>query len=158
MTKFFFATALILVAGGAQAGQYCLLDGTEMFSCTFNGGAKAVEICDAIWEDGEMASYGFFKANGEVEKEILQEKVTLSYAAWNGMGTYMTDSVTFHADGGYDYEVWAGAERDAEADFEGGITVIQNNEVLATLTCDAGSVSSDLGALIEMIDLAQVSP
>ncbi|WP_417278832.1 hypothetical protein [Celeribacter sp.] len=158
MKRISLATALFFAAGMAQAGQYCLLDGTEVFSCTFNNGAKAVELCDAIWEDGDMASYGFFKSNGEVEKEILQEKVTLSYAAWNGMGSYMTDSVTFNADGGYAYEVWAGVERDAEAEAEGGITVIQNNEVLATLTCDAGSVTSDLGALIEMIDLAQVSP
>ncbi|NIY79982.1 hypothetical protein HCZ23_10950 [Celeribacter sp. HF31] len=158
MKRLSLATALIFAAGMAQAAQYCLLDGTEVFSCTFNGGAKAVELCDAIWEDGDMVSYGFFKSNGEVEKEILQEKVTLSYTPWNGMGTYMSDSVTLSADGGYAYEVWAGGEQSAEAALEGGINVLQNDDVIATLSCDAGSVTSDLGALIEMIDLAQVSP
>lgn len=54
----------------AQADEYYLLNGTEMFSCTFNGGAKAVELCDTVWEDDDMASYGFFKSNRNVEKEI----------------------------------------------------------------------------------------
>ncbi|WP_417240067.1 hypothetical protein [Celeribacter halophilus] len=68
--KIYLSAALTLRAGMAQASEYCLLDGTEMFSCTFNGGAKAVELCDAVWEDGDMASYGFFKSNRNVEKEI----------------------------------------------------------------------------------------
>lgn len=152
------SAALVFVAGVAHAGQYCQLDGTEMFFCTFNGGSKAVELCDAIWEDGDMASYGFFKSNGEVEKEIVEEKVTLFYTPWNGMGSYVSETVTFHADGGYAYEVWSGGEQSADADLEGGINVMQNNDVIATLSCDPGSVTSDLGTLIEMIDLAQVSP
>lgn len=158
MKNLTLSTALIFIASMAQAGQYCLLDGTEMFSCTFNGGAKGVELCDAIWEDGDMASYGFFKSDGEVEKEIVSEKVVLAYTPWNGMGSYVSESVTFSADGGYAYEVWSGGEQAADAELDGGINVMQNNEVIATLSCDAGSVISDLGALIEMIDLAQVSP
>ncbi|WP_332937728.1 hypothetical protein [Celeribacter halophilus] len=158
MKKTCLSAALILGAGMAQAGEYCLLDGTEVFSCTFNGGAKAVELCDAIWEDGDMASYGFFKSNGEVEKEILQEKVTMLATPWNGMGNYVSESVRFDADQSYSYEVWSGGERAEGAVLEGGINVIKNNDVIATLTCDTGSVTSDLGTLIDMIDLAQVSP
>jgi hypothetical protein len=70
MKQTYLSAALTLCAGMAQAGEYYLLDGTEMFSCTFNGGAKAVELCDAIWEDDDMASYGFSKFNRNVEKEI----------------------------------------------------------------------------------------
>ena len=67
--KIYLSAALTLCAGMAQAGEYCLLDGTEVFSCTFNGGAKAVELCDAVWEDGDMASYGFFSNPIEMLKK-----------------------------------------------------------------------------------------
>lgn len=142
-------------ATAAQAGQFCLLDGTEMFTCTLNGGKKGVEVCDAIWEDGDKAAYGFFKSNGNVEKQILQDKSTITGTPWNGMGNFVSDSVTFDGGGGYEYEVWSGAERSAGARMMGGINVMKDGELIADLSCDEGSVKSDLSTLIDLIDAAK---
>lgn len=162
MKSEYLSIALLLGAsiwhGTAHAGEYCLLDGTELFSCTFNDGAKAVELCDALWEDGDKLSYGFFKTGGAVEKEIVQEKTDMFYTPWNGTGSYVTESVTFDGGGGYAYEVWAGGEREPDAQLEGGINVLKDNSVIANLTCDAGSVTSDIDLMIELIEMTLISP
>ena len=151
-------TALaMMTSSAAMAGSYCELDGSEMFSCTFNGGAKAVEVCDAFWMDGDMASYGFFQTSGELEKEIIVDKASLLYNEGTGMGTVMSESVTFQTEDGYGYEVYWWAER-GDAEVGGGLTVYQDGSEIADLSCDAGSVQQSLGEFIMMIDNAQVSP
>ena len=155
MKKLIFSTALVVIAGAAQAGNYCQLDGTEMFSCTLKNGTRGVTVCNAVWENGEKASYGFYKSNGVVEKEIVQDIATLTATPWNGMGNYISESVTFSAGDGYAYEVWWASERAAGAQLEGGINVLQDSSVIANLTCDDGTVTSDLSTLVEMVDAAQ---
>lgn len=156
--RFLAITTLALMGTtAAYAGEYCDLDGSEMFRCTFNGGAKAVEICDAYWMDGDMASYGFFKRGGQIEKEIVTDKASLIYDEGTGMGNFLSESVTFQAGGGYAYEVYWAAER-SDDQIGGGILVKKNGEDIANLSCDAGSVQHEFTAFFEMIDTAQVSP
>ena len=71
------------------------------------------------------------------------------------MGNFVSDSVTFDGGGGYAYEVWWGSERAADATDMGGINVLKNGALIADIPCDAGSVNSDLSALIELIEAAQ---
>ena len=123
MKHLYLSIALLSGAGGAQAGQFCELDGTEMFSCTLKGGTRGVEVCNAVWADGAKAAYGFFKSNGTVEKEILQDMATITATPWNGMGNFMSESVTFEGGGGYAYEVWWGRERAAGLAPRGGARV-----------------------------------
>ncbi|NKX30123.1 hypothetical protein HGE68_09620, partial [Rhodobacteraceae bacterium R_SAG6] len=73
MKQIYLSIGLMFGAGALQAGQFCELDGTEMFTCTLKGGTQGVEVCNAVWADGTKAAYGFFKSNGAVEKEILQD-------------------------------------------------------------------------------------
>lgn len=157
MTRKFLALFALLGATSATAGEYCELDGSEMFSCTFKHGAKAVEVCDAYWLDGDMASYGFFKRGSAVEKEIITDKASLIYNEGSGMGGLMSESVTFQAGGGYAYEVFWSAEQ-GDARISGGINVLKNGDEIANLSCDPGSVRHEFTAFFEMIDNAQVSP
>ncbi|MCT4579569.1 hypothetical protein [Donghicola sp.] len=153
-------TAVLLGAmtSAAQAGEYCTLDESVMFTCTFNNGAKAVEVCDTnYWADGDNASYGFYKRGGAIEKEIITDKASLIATPWSGVGRSIWEAVTFYS-GEYGYEVWWSTERAEDAVLEGGITVTQNGAVLANLTCDAGSVEQNLATLIEAVEIAQVSP
>ncbi|MBY6115224.1 hypothetical protein KUW09_12605 [Mameliella alba] len=144
--------ALMLLGSPALAGQYCEIDGTERFACTFNNGAKAVEVCDAIWQDGMQATYGYFAPGKAPELELSMDMASIYYVPWNGMTRVPNASVTFRSeDGAYGYEVWYEGE-------DGGINVSRDNEVLATLVCDPGTVTQDLDALIERIEAAQVSP
>ncbi|MEC3861896.1 hypothetical protein VK792_11430 [Mesobacterium sp. TK19101] len=156
--KFLSCIALcIFGANAASAGQFCEIDGSEMFACTFKGGAKAVELCDAFWLDGNMASYGFFNRNGVVEKGIVIDKAALIARPWSGMGRYISESITFPVAGGYAYEVFWSVDRNTNAEIEGGILVLKDGNEIATLTCDPGSVTQNMTALIDMIDIAQTS-
>ena len=151
------AALFTLINTAAFASSYCTLDDTAMFSCTFQNGAKAVEVCDAIWLDGDQAAYGFFKRDGTIEKEIITDKASLIYDTGTGLGAQLSESVSFNTNDGYTYEVYWSAARDAD-DVSGGINVLQNGDSIANLICDAGSVEHDLFTLIEMIDTAQISP
>jgi hypothetical protein len=158
--KFFPLTAAMFGAFGAaaQAGEYCTIDESVMFVCTFNGGKKAVEVCDTnYWADGDNAAYGFFKTGGGIEKEIITDKASLNVTPWNRVGSSIWETVTFYS-GDYGYEVWWSAERGDDAPLNGGITVTQNGAVLAELSCDEGSVQQQLGQLIEAVEAAQISP
>lgn len=157
MTRTFLALFALMGATAATAGEYCELDGSEMFSCTFSNGTKAVEVCDAYWMDGDMASYGFFKRGGAVEKEIITDKASLIYDEGTGMGSLMSESVTFQAEGGYAYEVYWWAEQGDDA-LSGGINVLKNGDTIADLSCDSGSVRHEFTDFFGMIDNAQVSP
>ncbi len=153
MKTLFLASTLMFATGAAHAGGFCPTGSTEGFSCTFKGGAKAVSGC---LEDGDtQAIYGFYKTAGGVEKEITRPVTEMTATPWNGMGSFISESVTFDAGGGYAYEVWWGAERSNSSEVEGGILVLENGAQIAALNCDGGSVDSDLSTLVERIELAQ---
>lgn len=153
MKSLFLASTLMFATGAAHAGGFCPAASTEVFSCTFKGGAKAVSVCLA---DGDtQAIYGFYKTGGGVEKEITRPVAELTATPWNGIGNFISESVTFEAGGGYAYEVWWGAERSNSSEVEGGILVLENGAQIAALNCDGGSVDSDLSTLVERIEIAQ---
>ena len=66
--------------------------------------------------------------------------------------------VLFFTDDGYGYEVFWTAERGEGSTEDGGINVLKDGAIIASLQCDTGSVRQDLAALIDMIDTAQLSP
>ena len=87
MKKLYLSIAMMFSAGALQAGQFCELDGTEMFTCTLKGGTRGVEVCNAVWANGTKAAYGFFKSNGTVEKEILQDMATITATPWSDLSS-----------------------------------------------------------------------
>ncbi|MEC9199445.1 MAG: hypothetical protein VX974_17720 [Pseudomonadota bacterium] len=158
--KFFPLTAAMFGALGttAQAGEYCTIDESVMFACTFNGGKKAVEVCDTnYWADGDNAAYGFFETGGWIEKEIITDKASLNVTPWSGVGSSIWETVTFYS-GDCGYEVWWSVERSDDAPLHGGITVTQSGAALVELSCEESSVQQQLGLLIEAVEAAQISP
>ena len=158
MKRAFSICLALTAAPPALAGEYCQLDGTELFACTFQAGKKAVELCDAVWMDGAMVSYGFFRRGGAVEKEIVTDMAGLTVTPWSGVGTTMSEAVTIHAGDGYGYELWWEAPRGTTGEETGGITVLKDGETLATLTCDPGSLHQDLATLFDKVEIARISP
>lgn len=149
---------VLLSAASASAGEHCLLDGAEMFSCTVKDDKKAVAICDMVWEDGDKVSYAFFEPGQAPELAIERRKAQMAYRPWNGVGRWVSDAVTFMAaDGVHAYEVWYAYDRNEGGEIDGGVNVLKNGEEIARLACDAGSVRHDLPTLIERIETAQAS-
>lgn len=143
---------LLLLASPAFAGDFCTLDDTERFTCTLKGGKKAVTVCDALWLDGDTATYAFYTPGSDPEMQIDQPMQSMMYEPWTGMGAEPWASVTFNApDYIHAYKVWYQGEA-------GGITIQKNGEDIATLDCDPGSLTHDLDALIEHIDTSTISP
>lgn len=155
MKSLFLASTLICATGAAHAGGFCPTNTTEVFSCTFKGGAKAVSVCLADGNGDAQAIYGFYKTVGGVEKEITRPVADMTATPWNGIGNFISESVTFEGGGGYAYEVWWGAERSNDSQVEGGILVLEKGAQIAALNCDGGSVDSGLSILVERIETAQ---
>ncbi|MEL6573809.1 MAG: hypothetical protein AAFQ64_19320 [Pseudomonadota bacterium] len=109
---------------------------TPFMKCTFQGGAKAVEICLS----GSDVSYTFGRVGNAAELALSVPVVDVDYLPWPGVGSSIWETVTFYNDG-YSYEVLVGFERNPEnpAHF-GGITITKAGQELATLSCDPGSI------------------
>ena len=61
---------------------------------------------------------------------------------WNGIGRYLWESFSFYR-GDYEYDIHYAVDRLTEGNpIEAGLTVIQNGNVLADLTCDADGIAT----------------
>lgn len=142
-----------LSTGSALAGEHCLLDNGVVFTCTFQAGAKRVEVCDKLETDEQDASYVFFEPGKTPELVLERSYSEIGTMPWNGMGMAEWNAVTFMS-GAYAYEVFAEHPRSADAVAQGSLTVSKNGEVLVELACDEGSVEDDLFGFIDKIETA----
>ena len=129
----------------------CASREATFMSCTFNNGAKAVQVC---LEDGAMR-YAFGPTNGPPELALSVPISELDYTPWPGISS-IWEQMVFHV-GKIDYVVEAGETRvypESENDpiqvsYWGIIGVYENYDApktekeLALLTCDEGSVLFD---------------
>ena len=115
----------------------------EVFSCTFDGDAKAVQV----WVDGDFLTYDFGDGRKSTDLSLSQSLFDGTFAPWPGVGSAIWESVTFYNDG-YAYSVWSSTLRDDNGPPEaGGIDVTNGSKTVAALVCDRGSVSSDFAGL-----------
>ena len=129
---------LMLLPAAAQAQTQL-----DVFSCTFNGGAKAVQV----WVQGDFLTYDYGDGRKSTELSLSQSLYDGTFAPWPGVGSAIWESVYFYNDG-YSYEVWSLIERDPNGPPEaGGINVTNGSKAVAELICDRGSVSSDFAGL-----------
>ena len=133
---------LLLLPLGAQAeGQF------EVFSCTFDGGSKAVQV----WVDGDYLTYEFGDGNKSTELSLAELLDDGTFAPWPGVGSTIWESVFFYNED-YVYEVWSSWDRDPNVAFaDGGINVANAKSGVAELVCDAGSVYSNFEGLSETL-------
>lgn len=125
------------------APAYASCPGDVAFSCPI--GKKTLEICHA---NGTL-TYQFGRA-GNPELIISEPLETVAYTPWPGIGRAIWDSVVFKNEG-VTYEVWSSFDKmDENAVLEGGVNVMEGDEMLAALTCDKGSVGAALDRIIEL--------
>lgn len=130
----------------------CGSDQVRVFSCTFNQGAKQVDIC----ADAQMAQYRFGPVQGPAELALATPIVALAYVPWNGIGRSIYEQAAFpNAD--HTYTVFSAFDRmtlEPEQQLDGGIAVSKGSQEIAVLRCDAGSVMAELDALYPLKEAA----
>lgn len=130
----------ILLAAALFFPMSAMADTAEsMFTCTFRGGDKVVQV----YTVGELAGYAYGPQHGNPEMTLVQHALDVDLQPWSGIGRYESESVTFlNVD--TTYTVWWSVDKmDMSGVAEGGITVAQGDNVLADLTCDQGSVETN---------------
>lgn len=112
--------------------------GEEVFTCQI--GEKHLEICHV----GDDLTYAF-GPQGNPDLRISESLTTVSFTPWPGVGSAIWESVAFVNDG-YAYEVWTSQERNGEENtpLEGGINVLNGEDLVAELRCDADTASQPL--------------
>jgi hypothetical protein len=134
------ALLLLALAAPAASPVWAACSGETAFSCPV--GKKALEICHAKG----LLTYQF-GPKGNPELILSHPLETVAYTPWLGIGRAIWESVVFENEG-VTYEVWSSFDRmDENAVLEGGVNVIEGNKLLASLTCDKGSVGSALDSL-----------
>ncbi len=137
----------IAACAATSAAADCGTNAGPIFECTVSGGKKQVQVCYG----DRVASYVFGRPGQAPELELASSIEDLFYLPWNGVGRSIYEEVAF-TNGDFDYTVFAALDRtvlegDAEEPLTGGISVTSGDELVADLTCDAGSVTGSLDML-----------
>lgn len=122
--------------------------GGQVFTCQI--GKKVLEICN----QGADLTYAF-GPKGAPELTISEPMTTVNFTPWPGVGSNIWESVIFlNAD--IAYEVWTSQERSPEAEgvIDGGINVLNGEELVAELVCDPGTASQPLEIIFELKEMA----
>jgi hypothetical protein len=135
--------ALLLTLFLPTAAMAECINDTEVFSCQI--GEKTLLVCH--WKGALIYSFGPANAPDLTIAEPLE---TVAYTPWPGFSRSIWSAVRFE-NKGISYEVWSSFDRmDENAVQEGGVTVLEGDVTLASLTCNRGSVSRDLEVISEL--------
>ncbi len=146
MHKYIFLLAFVTGATGPAVAA-CPSSMQTILSCTFSNGKKVLDTC----QNGEFATYAFGKVNKKPEMYLETPMRGLNYTPWNGIGRAIYEQVIFRNED-ISYVVWSGFERDPGMidPLRAGIVVEDQNEnVLAELRCDIGSVRAEIDGLYD---------
>lgn len=118
--------------------------GGQVFSCQI--GAKTLEICN----ESENLIYAFGPP-GQPELLLAEPLATVTFQPWPGVGSSIWESLIFYNEG-YTYEVVTSADRDptGEDGLQGAVYVLQNEAMVAELTCDPGTASNSLDVVWDL--------
>lgn len=140
------ARALIGIASvwcGHPVWADCAQNADTFLSCTFDDGAKTLDVCLI----DRAVTYDFGPSDGSPKLSLVTDITNAFYRPWSGLGRSISESVTFGNDSYY-YVVTGIYDRpqgnvaiENTADFtRGEIVVYSYRTVIATLTCDPGTV------------------
>ncbi|MHA7876383.1 hypothetical protein [Roseivivax sp.] len=140
---------LALLAAPAAAG--CFGAGQGLMRCTVKEGARQLDLC----LQGGVLIYRYGPPEGPAEMLLARPVTEVDMLPWPGIGRYFWEVLTLY-NGPVAYELYVSADRlDLEAPAEGGVTVIEDGEALAQLTCDPGTLSEmDLYPVFEAKEAA----
>lgn len=130
---------LILIGTACLIGQSAMACGEIIHACTFKDGATAVKVC----LNSESVTYAYGPNGGTPDLALEVSIADAEYTPWPGVGRSIAEGVTFR-NGAFSYEVFGGSpkldENDELGPMFGGIIISENDNVIARLTCDEGSV------------------
>lgn len=108
-------------------------------------GSKQLSVC----QTGTTVTYAF-GPKGALEMSLAEPVETVDFVPWAGVSSAIWQSVAF-ANGDITYEVWDSVQRSPESKDPraGGVVVWQNDDMLAELTCDQGSVTGTVDLLYD---------
>ncbi|MBT8154144.1 hypothetical protein KMP13_09600 [Epibacterium ulvae] len=129
---------LCCTAALASAALACPNGSETLVSCTFEGGKKQLQTCIA----GDQVLYRFGATNRSPDLDLVRPVTEVGLAPWPGVSRTIWEEMTFENDG-FSYLVAYAQDRDpGTTEISGRLMVQQGEDVLATLTCDPGSVVS----------------
>lgn len=128
--------ALFLAAGSAGASAACFGPGTPMFTCSFNGGQKQVNVC----LQANVVLYSFGPTGGAPELLMGRDVIGVEMSPWNGVGRSIWEEITLYS-GVFSYNLSYALDRNPDGDVPSGRLVVgRGDSEVAELICDAGSV------------------
>lgn len=145
-----FVLTLMTAFSGVSASA-CDNGQERHFSCSFENGAKWVEVCIGA----DTGTYSFGHINAAPEMVLVRPVSDIGLVPWPGIGRTIWEEVSFQNEG-HRYVVYAAIERALPEDGEeeitatvsGGIAVTHNSQEIARLRCDPGSVEFPWGTTL----------
>jgi len=136
-------TSLTLILAAPAAWAQCQ-NGSELFSCTFSHGKKSVHIC----QDGSDYSYAYGRIRRAPDLFLQRGLNEIDFTPWPGIGRYYWEEVRFF-NKSVSYLISFSADRLSEGESvpEGQVSVHEDDNRLALLVCDAGSVRINMTPL-----------
>lgn len=117
---------------------------SEVFSCRI--GAKTLQVCH--WKGMLIYQYGRPEA---WDLSLAEPLETAAFTPWPGFSSNIWETVAF-PNKGYTYEVWTSVTRDPDSTqpLQGGVNVLQGEDLKAQLTCDNGTASNSLDVIFDL--------
>jgi len=142
---------LALICAGTAGSAACFGPGTPMFTCTFNGGAKQVNVC----LQAGVALYSYGPTGGAPELLMGRDVIGVDMTPWNGVGRTIWEEMTLYS-GVFSYILSYAIDRAPNgAAPEGRLIVGRGDSEVAELVCDAGTVDiADFYPLFEAKEAA----
>lgn len=145
----------ILVIGLSTAGAAradCRAGSTIVLSCMARGGTKALDVC--IDTATSLVSYSYGAPDRAPELILSQPVSEIEHHPWPGIGRSIWETTVFH-NAGYAYEVFTSVDRmTRDEPATGGVILQKNDETIARIDCDAGTVEFGLWALSDAKEAA----
>lgn len=119
-------------------------NGPELFSCKFSHGKKSVHIC----QDGADYTYAYGRIGRAPELFLQRSLNEIHFTPWSGVGRYYWEEVQFD-NKSVSYLISFSSDRLSEGDTvpEGQVSVHEDDNRLALLVCDTGSVRMNMTPL-----------
>lgn len=137
--RLFYATAICAVTA-SQALALCAPESTIVLSCTTNGGTDHLDVCIS----GDSVTYRYGPESAP-DLTLMTIVARLEHQPWPGIGRAIWEAATFR-NGAFSYEVYSSYDKFDQIS-DGGVTVYQQDNEVASLACDAGSVKLGLFAI-----------
>lgn len=134
-----YRSCALILCLTSTAAHACPNGSENLVSCTFDGGKKQLQTCMA----GNQISYSFGRTRRTPDLALSRHIHHVDHYPWPGVSRTIWESFSFE-NAGISYRVYYAQERDPRTpEISGGLYVEQDEETLAELICDAGSVITE---------------